>query len=172
MKLAQTKASKPPGGHCPGKWRDVRNNLLAGLLLVLLLSSWAATPEATHIQSEVLTRTTLSWDGKTLPEYPEGQPEVTILRITIPPHTKLPMHKHPVINAGVLLKGELTVVAENGKTQNVKSGEAIVEMVNQWHYGRNDGDEPAEILVFYAGTPGTPITVTKPQQGTTLQHGK
>ncbi len=48
--------------------------------------------------------------GNTLPEYPEGKPEITILRIQIPPGTTLPLHTHPVINAGVLLSGELAVI--------------------------------------------------------------
>ena len=74
------------------------------------------------------------------------------------------MHKHLVINAGVLLTGKLTVVAEDGHTLHLKAGDSIVELVNKWHYGRNEGDEPAEIIVFYAGTPGTPITVKKTDQ--------
>jgi quercetin dioxygenase-like cupin family protein len=106
-----------------------------------------------------LAKTSSSWDGKALPDYPEGKPEVTILRITIPPKARLPVHKHPVINAGVMLKGELTVVTENKKTLHLKAGDSIVEVVNTWHYGINEGDEPAEIIVFYAGVHGAPITI-------------
>jgi quercetin dioxygenase-like cupin family protein len=87
---------------------------------------------------------------------------VTILRITIPPHTALPEHKHPVINAGVLLSGELTVVSERNETLRLEAGDPIVELVNQWHHGVNEGDEPAVILVFYAGAEDTPITVINP----------
>ncbi len=54
-----------------------------------------------------LSKTVSSWDGGILPAFPEGQPEITILRITVPPGVSLPEHKHPVINAGVLLRGEL-----------------------------------------------------------------
>jgi quercetin dioxygenase-like cupin family protein len=71
----------------------------------------------------------------------------------------LARHKHPVINAGVLLKGELTVQAESGKTLHLKTGESLVEVVDTWHYGKNEGAESAEIIVFYAGTDGAPITV-------------
>lgn len=74
---------------------------------------------------------------------------------------KLPWHKHPVINAGILLKGELTVVAEDDTILNMRAGDTIVEVVGKWHYGKNEGDEPAEIIVFYAGTQGVPLTIKK-----------
>ena len=94
-------------------------------------------------------------------EDPDGNPEITILKIIIPPKAKLPLHKHPEINAGVLLKGELTVISETNDTLHLKAGEPIVELVNTWHFGLNDGAEPVEIIVFYAGITETPITVLK-----------
>lgn len=136
--------------------------LLSGLLLAALLpltGGMSESPPTTEV--EVLAQTTTSWDGTPLPRYPRSQPEITILRIEIPPHTQLPLHKHLVINAGVLLQGSLTVVAESGRVLHLEAGDSIVELVNQWHYGRNDGDVPAELIVFYAGTPGRPITITR-----------
>jgi quercetin dioxygenase-like cupin family protein len=109
-----------------------------------------------------LARSQASWDGALLPDYPKGHPEVTVLRIVIPAGETLAMHKHPVINAGVLLKGELTVFAEGGKTLHLKAGDALVEVAGTWHYGKNEGAEPAEIIVFYAGAEGEQITVHKP----------
>ncbi|WP_431165426.1 cupin domain-containing protein [Tenacibaculum halocynthiae] len=108
-----------------------------------------------------LIETSKSWNGTPLPKYLEGTPKVTILKITIPPKTELKKHMHPEINAGVLLKGELTVISENKDTLHLKAGDPIVELVNLWHYGKNEGDIPAEIIVFYAGIEGTPITILK-----------
>jgi len=133
--------------------------IFCGICLALLLSSHVWARYANTVQVDVLAKTSSSWDGGTLPDYPEGKPEVTILRITIPPKVQLPLHKHPVINAGVLLKGELTVVTEDKKTLHLKAGDSIVEVVNKWHYGKNEGNEPSEIIVFYAGILGTPITI-------------
>lgn len=135
---------------------------LIGLWLALLLSNGAQADHPAGITAAVLAKSSTSWDGAALPAYPTGTPEISVLRITIPAGAKLPMHKHPVINAGVLLSGELTVVTEDGKTLLLKAGDAIVEVVNTWHYGQNTGTGPAEIVVVYAGTPGTPITVLKP----------
>ena len=134
---------------------------LCGICLTLLLSNYVWARDVNTVTVDVLAKTTASWNGKTLPNYAKGQPEVTILRILIPPKVHLPLHQHPVINAGVLLKGELTVVTENNKTLHLKAGDPIVEVVNNWHYGKNEGDEPAEIIVFYAGTQDEPITIKK-----------
>ena len=59
----------------------------------------------------------------------------TILKISIPPKTRLPLHQHPVINAGVLIKGELTVMTEDGKILHLQAGDPIVEVTDTWHFG-------------------------------------
>ena len=132
-----------------------------GLWLALMLAGpvWAA--DSTNVTSVVLVKTTMSWDGKALPAYPQGQPEITMVRVTIPPGAQLPLHQHPVINAGLLTQGELTVVTADNKVLHLKAGDPIVEVVNTWHYGKNEGRLPAEIVVFYAGTPDVAITVKK-----------
>lgn len=135
--------------------------LICGICFVLLLSSNILAEEPSTVEVSVLTKTGSSWDGSRLPEYSKNTPEVTILRIKIPPGVQLPLHNHPVINAGVLLSGELTVVTEDQKTLHLKAGDPIVEVVNKWHYGKNEGNTIAEILVFYAGILDTPITEKK-----------
>ncbi|MFI5294159.1 MAG: cupin domain-containing protein [Thermodesulfovibrionales bacterium] len=99
--------------------------------------------------------------GAVCPTTRRAPPELTILRIKIPPGAPLSLHKHPVINAGVLLSGEPTAVAEDNKTLHLKAGDSIVEVVNKRHYGKNEGVKTAEILVFYAGVADTPITIKK-----------
>lgn len=75
--------------------------------------------------------------------------------------TTLELHKRPVINAGVLLKGELTVISKQKDTLKMKTGDPLIELVNIWHFGVNEGDEPAELIIFYAGEKGTPIRILK-----------
>jgi len=135
--------------------------LLYGVCLTLLLSSHGWAADANGVTVDTLAKTSASWNGRALPEYARGEPEITILKITIPPKAQLPLHKHPVINAGVLLKGQLTVVTEDKETLHLKAGDAIVELVDKEHYGKNEGNEPAEIIVFYAGIKGGPITLKK-----------
>lgn len=119
----------------------------------------ACAGNVNNVEVKQLAKSTKSWDGEYLPQYPQGQPEVTILRIKILAGAKLEIHNHPVINAGVLLAGELTVVTEDNKTLNLKAGDSIVELVNKNHYGKNEGKETAEIIVFYAGIENKPITI-------------
>lgn len=136
-------------------------NIYVAVFLTLLITTPALASEAQGVKAVQLAKATTSWNGAPLPAYPAGQPQITILRITIAPKTRLPIHKHPVINAGVLLKGELTVRTESGKTLHLKAGDPIVEVVDTWHYGFNPGKVPAEILVFYAGVKGKPLTIIK-----------
>ena len=136
-------------------------NLIYGICFLLLLSSTALAEEANAVRVDVLAKTSLSWDGSPLPDYPKGAPEITILRIKIPPGVQLVLHDHPIINAGLLLEGELTVVTEDNKMLHLKAGDSIVEVVNKRHYGKNEGTKTAVILVFYAGAADTPITLEK-----------
>jgi quercetin dioxygenase-like cupin family protein len=135
--------------------------LFSALLLFAALSGPAFALDNPGVVVETLVQSSASWDGTSLPAYPAGQPQLTILRIHIPPGTTLPLHQHPVINAGVLLRGVLTVVTEQDETLQLKAGDPIIEVVNKWHYGRNDGAETAEIIVFYVGTAESPLTVKR-----------
>lgn len=101
----------------------------------------------------------IPWDGVQYRTYPDGQPEVTILRYKIPAHSSLPWHTHPVINAGYVLSGHLTVIRKSdGKTIVIGPGDVLPEMVDAPHRGQSE-DEPVELIVFYAGTPAVPLTV-------------
>ncbi len=145
---------------------QVRQRWLAMLLLggCLLLSGPRALAdgEPAGIKVQTLVRSGTAWNGTRLPAYPSGEPEVTVLHITIPPGMKLPMHIHPVINAGMLIRGQLMVISAAGTSLQLKAGDGLIEMVNQPHYGTNNGTEPAEIVVVYAGVKEKPITVLDP----------
>jgi quercetin dioxygenase-like cupin family protein len=137
----------------------IKGDILRKLIYILVILLMAGCAYAQETTTEVLSRGGSSWDGSALPAYPDGKPEVTVLKITIPPGAQLPLHKHPVINAGVLVSGELTVITEDNHTLHLKAGESLIEVVDKWHYGRNEGTSPAVIIVFYAGITDQPITV-------------
>ena len=130
----------------------MRRFWIATALLLGAHLAWAA--DAGTAQVEKLLQTQQSWDGAALPAYATGQPEVSVLRITIPPGATLDWHRHPVINVGYMLAGSLTVERDNGQTTTIRTGDTLPEVVNTRHRGFNPGAEPAGILVFYAGTPG------------------
>jgi len=143
--------------------RETVRNFAILSVLVLIQFSCATKEEANHASISVkeLVRSSKIWDGKLLVPYPQGQPEITILKISIPAGARLETHSHPVINAGVLMSGQLTVKTTDGKVLRLKAGDPIVEVVNTLHYGINEGTVPAEIVVFYAGIVGQTVTVPK-----------
>jgi quercetin dioxygenase-like cupin family protein len=111
------------------------------------------------VRVETLVRSDRSWNGTRLPALRAEQPEVSILRITVPAGVSLQRHFHPVINAGVLLQGRLRVEADDGATKLVEAGDALIEMVNTVHRGVSIGPDSAVILVVYVGQKGQPLTV-------------
>ena len=110
------------------------------------------------IEVEVLSKSTSMWNGQPIPPYAHGTPEISIVRVTIPPGQALPLHEHPFATAGVLLQGHLEVRTPSGQQAELHAGEGLIELVNLPHAGANIGDIPAVILVVYAGIQGEPVT--------------
>ena len=130
--------------------------LISAMALLTILAS--TNMQAQDIVAEELARSTSSWNGDALPAYPDGTPEVTILKFTIPVGATLPSHMHSAINAGILLSGNLVVTSEDNDVLNLKPGDTLVELVDKYHEGKNVGNEPAVIVVFYAGVEGEAFT--------------
>jgi|SRR6185369_12655796 len=121
--------------------------------LFLFLSVAAFAEEPTGIKMETLLKADKSWDGVAYEKYPDGKPEISMLKISIPAHTKMKWHTHPMPNAAYVLSGEITVEKKNGETKHIKAGEVLPETVNSLHRGTT-GDLPVELIVFYAGSKG------------------
>ncbi len=126
----------------------------AALLLLLPCSVPAGAIDAVVLQSG-----SASWDGGAF-AYPQGQPEMAVQKITVHPDSKqveLPVHCHPVPIAGYVLQGSVTVITSAGRSRLFKAGESLIEVSNTWHKGVFTED--TELLVFYAGEKGIPLTV-------------
>ena len=106
-----------------------------------------------------LVNSTKEWDGQPLPNYPDGQAEIKVLRIKIPSGVTLPWHYHPVINAAVIMKGSLELYLKDGRTKTFGPGEALIEVVNTVHAGKAIGHDNVELIVFYAGSKGQSTTI-------------
>jgi quercetin dioxygenase-like cupin family protein len=114
-----------------------------------------------QIKVEQVLQTTQSWDNSPYSSYPTGQPQVTVLRITIPPNTALHWHRHPIISVGYVLSGHLTVEKrDTGERTILQAGQAVAETVQTTHRGFTT-DEPVELIVFYAGQVGLPLTINE-----------
>lgn len=132
-------------------------------MLFLFAAIATAFSAEAPITSTTLLTTTTSWNNAQLPAYPPGQPQITVARVQIEPGASLPQHMHRnTIAAGVLLQGELSVVTDSGATIELEAGDAVIETIGTWHTGRNTGSVPTELIVFYAGIEGQPVSEVKP----------
>ncbi len=136
----------------------IRNKPLAFRGLVLSLcgafSIGLLCAKEGSVETQQLLRSSTSWDGKPYVAYPTAAPELTVLQITIPAHTTLPWHQHPMPNAAYVVSGELTLEKkEGGEKKTFIQGQVVPEMVNETHRG-TAGDTPVVLIVFYAGSLG------------------
>lgn len=99
-----------------------------------------------------------AWNGQHIDAYPQGEPELTVMRLTIPAHSSLPWHTHPMPNACFILSGTLVVEdKETSEQQTFQAGEALNETVNSAHRGFTL-NTPAELVITYAGVKGMELT--------------
>lgn len=129
------------------------------ILFVLVFSLPAFSLEQTAtVNVTTILKAENSWDGKPL-VYPQGKPEITGMLIEIAPGGETGWHLHPVPSFGMVLQGELEVQLKNGDIKRLTSGDALAEVVNTLHNGRNVGTVPVKIVVFYAGAVGQALSV-------------
>lgn len=137
------------------------------LVLIILAMAFRTNAFALDASASVKALTVLkaenSWDGKTI-KYPAGQPEITVMVIEIATGAETGWHLHPVPSFGVVLEGDLEVQLRNGSVKRLKSGEALAEVVNTFHNGRNVGAIPVKLVVFYAGAVGQELSAKEYSQ--------
>ena len=112
-------------------------------------------------EKEVLLKTTQTWDNAEYKKLKIKRPEVTVLKIVININEELPMHKHDLVNIAYVKKGTLTVITDEHKEITLHEGEVLPELIGKYHYGKNTGNVPVELVVFYIGEKGTPLSVNK-----------
>jgi quercetin dioxygenase-like cupin family protein len=129
--------------------------------LIFLLAFIFFTTSGYAANSETVIQTNTYWNQKPIKAMHLDRPQVTILKITIPAGEKLSMHKHPMLNVGYMIKGELTVYSEQGEKLVLKAGDPIVELVDTWHYGENTGSEDVVLVVTYVGNKDENLSIKK-----------
>lgn len=111
-----------------------------------------------QIERDLLLQSSNSRGGTPYTAYPQGAPELTLLKLKIPANTELNWHTHPMANAAYVLQGEISVEArDGGKVRLINAGQPLAEVVDIAHRGKT-GRQPVELLVFYAGTPGLALS--------------
>ena len=121
------------------------------------LDSGAAAPVVvTPVKTTTVTST-----GQPL-ILPQKNVEVSASIYDIAPGATLPVHKHPFARYAYVLAGTLQVTnVDTGKSDVFKTGDFIVEMIDQWHRGSNIGADPVKLVVIDQIEAGTQATVLK-----------
>ena len=132
------------------------------LIAVALIASVAASAPSTGQDAEATGKVrakrifsgTTTNSGQPI-KLPQGNVEVVVWMYDIPAGSKLAVHKHPYQRYAYVLQGTLQVTdVQNGRSFEYKPGDFIIEMVDGWHYGANNGKVPVRLLVIDQVEPG------------------
>jgi len=149
-------------------YRMTSKTIIFGFGVVLLASSVFAKEMSAlegysqQIEITPLLKTTKTASGQNIKYPTTDSPEVSAVKVVIPPGAETGWHKHPYPCFGIILSGALTVEIEGGKTNVFLPGEVLVEVVDTAHNGINRGTEPVELIMFVTGEVGKPFTVRVP----------
>jgi quercetin dioxygenase-like cupin family protein len=141
--------------------RIITKTMAVVALASAFLAGYAAAQPAA-IQVKTLLQTEHAWNGNTYRAYPTGQPQMTVVEITIPAKTTMDWHRHPMPNAAYVLSGTIRVETKDGHSAQFDQGQIIPETVATTHRGVTL-DKPVKLLVFYAGADGLPLSQVEPK---------
>lgn len=119
--------------------------LTASILVLFGSGSWAADAPKVTVKPILTTTTTASGQPIAVP----ANPQVIVSTYEIPAGASLPFHKHPFPRYAYVMAGDLSVMnRDTNETYRYKTGDFIVEVLDQWHMGRNEGKTPVKLLVI------------------------
>jgi quercetin dioxygenase-like cupin family protein len=131
--------------------------ILASLAIFIAIPLWAQQ----GIKVASLLKSSVTANGQKIEYLKTDKPEITALVVEIAPGQETGWHKHPVPAYGYILEGAVSVAMENGVHYEYHAGQALIEVTNTWHNGKNMGTVPVKILVFFTGEKGRSYTVYK-----------
>jgi quercetin dioxygenase-like cupin family protein len=105
----------------------------------------AARSAETNVNTPIARETTTIIGQKVSPPT-----NATIIASTsiFPPGARTPVHKHLYPHYVFVTEGTLTITnVETGRSYQVTAGHFLVEMLDTWHYGHNDGAVPVRTYV-------------------------
>ncbi len=140
----------------------IRQSAIVYFLTLLILICAAINASASEYEGVMATqikKSTAASNGQKLDYLKTDSPEVTVLIVEIPAGGETGWHIHSVPVYAYMLSGAITVEMENKETYHFREGDALLEVINTPHNGKNTGKAPAKLVVFYTGEQGKPNTV-------------
>lgn len=139
------------------------NKYFLTLILLAFLSLTARSQYSELIIKDLLRTDTTSIGQKiTYPEF--ADPEVTMLKITIPPGKSTGWHKHNIPVFAYVVKGTLTVELEDHRVIQFKEESTFAEMRETYHNGTNMEDSDLVLIAIYMGGKGQKLSIMKENQ--------
>ena len=138
---------------------------------LLIGSSTFAADYSSGVTATVLKKTSSTSNGQKI-VYPQtDKAEVTAMTVVLAPGAETGWHKHPVPVYAYVVSGTLSVELADGQRLTYPPGDAVIEVVNTLHNGKNNGTEPVKLAVFYLGAEGT-ANVVKPEANPMAKPGQ
>lgn len=130
-------------------------------LLLLAAPLHAESQSQSQVVVKPVLSTTVTSSGQPI-VLPQKDAQIVVSTYEIAPGAALPEHKHPFPRYGYVLTGSLRVINDDtGRTEDFKTGDFILEAVDQWHRGVNTGSEPLKLLVIDIAEKDQPTVVLK-----------
>ena len=148
--------------------KTVREDIMKKYLVIIMVLVFAvpciavADDYGSGVKATLILKTTTTTGDYPVKYLNTQNPEVTVMKVEIMPGAETGWHSHPVPLYAYVLEGNLTVEIKGGRTFHFTAGDAIVEIVNTPHNGKNLGTTPVILIAFYTGEKGTPNTVMTP----------
>ena len=133
--------------------------LIAGISFPIVACSSKKKTSVEPVLVETLISASESWNGDSF-NYPLGQAEMTLQKITAQPGFKTPLHFHPQPGLIYVLRGTLYCETSDGKSLTVGPGESFASSQDTVHYCQNNGDDEGVVFVASAGAKGQTTTIT------------
>jgi len=130
-------------------------------LALLAIISLTARSQYSGLNIKELLRTDTTSIGQMI-TYPNfDSPEVTMLKITIPPGKSTGWHKHNIPVFAYVVKGTLTVELEDHRLMKFKEESTFAEMRDTFHNGKNMEDTDLVLIAIYMGGKGQQLSIKK-----------
>ena len=132
--------------------------LIAGISFPIVACNSKKKTSLEPVLVETLISASESWNGDSF-NYPLGQAEMTLQKITAQPGFKTPLHLHPQPGIVYVLRGTLYCETSDGKSLTVGPGESFASSQDTVHYCQNNGDDEGVVFVASAGAKGQKTTI-------------
>jgi len=130
-------------------------------LTLLAIISLTARSQYRGLNIKELLRTDTTSIGQKI-TYPDfADPEVTMLKITIPPGKSTGWHKHNIPVFAYVVKGVLTVELEDHQIKKFKEESTFAEVRNTYHNGTNKEDSDLVLIAIYMGGKEQKLSIPK-----------